>query len=44
MDLSSDMSSLQLTPITLASPSVIAPRMAPGLATSYHTEDPETLQ
>jgi len=29
MDLSSDRGSLQLTPITSTSPSVIAPRMAP---------------
>ena len=42
MDLSSDMSSLQLTPITSTSTSVIAPRLAPGLATSKHT--PTTLK
>ena len=44
MDISSDRSSLQLTPITSTSPSVIAPRVAPGLASSHHTIDPETLR
>jgi len=34
---------LQVTPITSISPSVIAPCLEPGLATSYHTIDSETL-
>jgi len=40
----SDRSSLQLMPITSVSPSVIAPCMAPGLASSTHTSTPTTLQ
>ena len=43
MDTSSDRSSLQLTPITSTSPSVIAPYMAPELASSTHTSTPTTL-
>ena len=43
MDLSSDKSSLQLTPIISTSLSVIAPRMAPGLVSSTHTIHPVTL-
>jgi len=40
----SDMSSSQLTSITSVSPSVIAPFMAPGLASSTTSTTPETLQ
>jgi len=43
MDTSSDRSSLQLTPITSTSPSVIATCMPPGLAISHHTMTPQTL-
>jgi len=42
MDTSSDSSSLQLTPITSASPSVIAPCMARGLAFSTNAKTPQT--
>jgi len=41
MDTSSDSSSLQLTPITSTSPSVIALRMVPGLASSAYTMTPQ---
>jgi len=43
MDTPSDRSSLQLTPLTSVSPSVIAPGTAPGLASSTHTSTPEPL-
>jgi len=43
MDTPSDRSSLQLTPITSTSPSVIAPCRAPGLASSIHAMTPQTL-
>ena len=44
IDTSSDRSSLQLTPIASTSPSVIAPCMTPGLASSHHTIHPQTSQ
>ena len=40
----SDKSSLQLTSITSTSPSITAPCMAPGLASSHHTMTLQTLQ
>jgi len=43
MDTPSDRSSLQLTPLTSVSPSVIAPGTASGLASSTHTMTPQTL-